>query len=186
MPHSTGSPPADLTDTGTRPLGACVWKALLAPWLALYSPSRAAAVMVRSPRFAVGVSLALHSAILACVIVGLSLWTATLRVTSIVATPRSGSVIVHSDTIAQVWDSWHRDGLVGPAELIFIGVFLGVPALAGICAWTHLPSVHRSGSARRSYYRAFCAVAACIVIMLFASLTAGAVITLSKTIWWIE
>lgn len=171
-------------DRAGRTATAQLYHALRAPWLALFNPSGAAAVMVRSPLLAVIVSFALHTAILACAIVGIALWSETLNMTSITATSRSGSLIVEFDTIQQVWHKWHRDGLVGLAEQIFIGVCLAVPALACICAWTHMPSVHKSGSAFRSFHRAFCSVAACIVILLFASLAVGALIPLSKTAPW--
>lgn len=152
------------------------WRALSAPWGALWSPSRAAERMVNCGPVAAIASIAAYGALLASAIVCLALFSATLTLEA------TGKWSTRSEL--QVWNDWHDNTRFGPAEIIFCAVLAGVLILAAVCAWTYLPTVHRAGSIRRSYFRAVCAVAACIAVLLVTSLVVGTVFTLSLHDRW--
>lgn len=156
------------------------WRTLLAPSLGVFRPARAAQLMADSTAASLAVGFMLHVLMIAAAIVLIAMWAATEEVRW--NTPASGLILgapmsqwldLHRRSMTEVWNDWHAASYFGPAEYIFMAVLFLVPLLAAVCAWVHLPTVHRRGSLTQSYRRAFCGVAACVDVLLLASIAGG-------------
>ena len=158
------------------------WRVLLSPWLELTRPRAAAACLTAATPRAFWISFAAHAIALAGLVVVLTLWSGTVRLswpapTTMPASAPAGirpglpAPDLEQHTFAEVWRDWHRDTLIGPAELIFMLVLLLTGAGVAFLAWLNLPRVHRTGSVLRSYDRSLRAVAACTGLVVI--LTAG-------------
>jgi hypothetical protein len=158
------------------------WQVLLSPWLELTRPRVAAACLTAATPRAFWTSFAAHAIVLAGLVVVLTLWSSTVRLSwPAPATVRTGAPAgirpgmpapdLDQRTFAEVWRDWHRDTLIGVAELTFMLMLLLAGAGVAFLAWLSLPRVHRTGSVLRSYDRSFRAVAACAALVVI--LTAG-------------
>ncbi len=158
------------------------WRVLLSPWLELTRPRAAAACLTAATPRAFWISFAAHAIALAGLVVVLTLWSGTVRLswpapTAVPAGAPAGirpglpAPDLERHTFAEVWHDWHRDTLIGPAELIFVLVLLLTGGGMAFLAWLSLPRVHRTGSVLRSYDHSLRAVAACAGLVVI--LTAG-------------
>ncbi|HVP12254.1 MAG TPA: hypothetical protein VMV94_13835, partial [Phycisphaerae bacterium] len=141
---------------------------VFAPWWGIFTPRRAAVRMTGGPRVAWLIAFVLGIGCVAGVFVFLLMWGATVE-----REWRSPGMPVYEYSFADVWRQWHRDGSIGRAELAVMWVMLLVPVIAGVVAWLFLPTVHREGSAWKSYRRAYQAVASGVGVLAILTLAAG-------------
>ncbi len=130
------------------------WRVLLAPWVYVGSPSKAAACMAKARWPAAAVAYLLPVLAFGAAIIFLMVWNATVER----AWREQGYHLIER-SFSEVWQDWHKHG-VGWVEVLFASLAAFVPMLSGFVAWLLLPSVHRSGSVWRSYALAFRGAAA--------------------------
>ncbi len=145
---------------------ASVWRVLIAPWVLMHRPSRAAACMVSGSRGAFWLSFGMGLLVLAGTVVVLAMWGDTVE-----GTWGEGGRILNERSFSEVWRDWHSGEAFDSAGVLGFFVVVLVSAAAAFAAWLFLPDVHQGGSVWRSYRRAFCAVAS--GTGLLAGLTIG-------------
>jgi hypothetical protein len=172
------------------------FRVLLTPVLDLVRPSAAAALLATASRPTLVLSFLLGLIVYAAVLVFLGLWAGTLAEVWLAAPATSartaatasgdpdmppavnpGSTEIRARTFGEVWGDWHAtmpNGWFGPAETILLLVLLLGPLLVLLLAWLSLPFVHGTGSAWRSYMRAYRAVAGVIAPLTWLTLACGA------------
>lgn len=144
--------PNDVQDCTEAP--PAFWRVLLAPWVYVGSPSKAAACMAKARWPAAAVAYLLPVLAFGAAIIFLMVWNATVELAW-----RDSHYGMIERSFSEVWQDWHKHG-VGWVELLFAFLVAFVPVLSGFVAWLLLPSVHRSGSVWRSYALAFRGAAA--------------------------
>jgi len=145
------------------------WRLLLAPWVYVGSPSKAAACMAKARWPAAGVACFLPVLAFAATIIFLAVWDATVELAW-----RDPHYTAVERSFSEVWQDWHKHGM-GRVELLFAFLVALVPVLSGFVAWLLLPSVHRSGSVWRSYALAFRGAAAGAGLLTGLTFSVGAI-----------
>ncbi len=150
------------------------FRAWATPWYGVVCPRRAAASAIAASAAAFGALWLFHALLLAVVIILLALWNETRRLTWIVppsvATAPAAYVplVEHYEhvSLGEVWAEWHRDGPLGPAEIMLVAIPFGLLAVQAVAALLSLVQTHRSGSLWRTFQRAFRAATASLGLTL--------------------
>jgi hypothetical protein len=145
------------------------WRVLLAPWMYVGTPSKAAAVMAKARWPAAAVAYLLPVLAFGAAIIFLVVWDATVEL----AWREQGHRLIER-SFSDVWHAWHEHG-IGWVELLFASLVAFVPMLSSFVAWLLLPSVHRGGSVWRSYARAFRGAAAGAGLLTGLTFAVGAI-----------
>lgn len=171
-------------DRSRRP---AILHVLLAPWIYLFAPARAAAVMVAASAAAFWTMYAVHAMLLGATVVFWCIWAQTARwssapmvftaTTGPSAAPAGSWPTVEYRPLGEVWAEWHAERGFGLAEVIFILVIAGLIAGTLFLGWLNLPRVHRAGSYWKSFRQATRIVAAaagalCVRVFGLAALVA--------------
>jgi hypothetical protein len=157
----------------------------------MFRPAKAALRLVNASAPTFWLALAVPALLLAVTAVGLLLWNDTMSARFVWAPPSASAPaatvspatrphwVLQTRTLGEVWADWHRQGPIGPAELLVVGIPLLLVACIAFGAWLHLVTIHEGGSVWESYKRAFRAVAACtgLLCVLAATLLAPAEVT---------
>lgn len=154
-----------------------------APWI-ISQPDRAAVRMADGARLDFWLSFG--SGILALAVLGvwLVMWDEAAGYTWWTSDMGYRSRQTYERSFGEVWQAWHVDRYVGPAELIFLSVVFAMPVATAIGAWLFLPNVHRRGRGWASYKRAYRAVASGIGLLV--ALTAAVGVPMVAMINWDE
>lgn len=149
-------------------------RVLVAPWVGVVAPRRAAATLAAASLWLVLPAFALVALVGAGVFLGAVLWGSAFEWVELgdPNSPMGSRYAPQPIPVAQVWEDMHASGPVSPAELIGIGVFCGFHALMLVAAWLFWPMVHVSGSVVDSLRRSVAAAAA--GCGMFCLLLAGA------------
>lgn len=146
----------DVNDQNQHPRSP-LWKTLLAPWVGIFSPSRACHTL----RGAGPLSVALLTLILTLI------WSAigflsTLFWFAVQSRTFTPSIKPHITVrpISDVWLDWQHEGWLGTGGQVglpLVSIYLGGALIVAIL---HLPAIHRFGSVLRSLGQSFRAVLA--------------------------
>lgn len=183
METSVGENPQDMPSVTQARWSDALW----APWRWILHPARAADCMIRAPRGAVLVSLAIGAVLLAGTVLAVVIWDYALdldfsqmplrRMPRAATTPTASANWlghpVRRHSAAEVWSDWHSRGAIGEAEAIVFGVAGLWVACVAFGAWLHLVNVHETGAVWASYKRAFRSVISCMGLLVVMTITFG-------------
>ena len=154
---------------------------MLAPWVFMLRPRRAASCLIRGSRTAVCLSFAMGVMLTVVAGIGMDLWDDTYSE----SWERSSSKLnargrydhsqfVRERTVAEVWQYWHRrHGLGYPADTslaYIITMSIGV----AVIAWLNLPFAHEGGPPWESCARTLRVATAAVGFFALCELLAGA------------
>jgi hypothetical protein len=156
---------------------------LLAPWVGLIRPQRAARMLAAGAGPAVVVTL-LVSAFCVSVVV---LWFCLLGFNTF---PDDGGAamgtfpqsfgghreVFREHTPAETWAAWHEEGPIGPAEQISFFVAAGLVVLALLAAWLYLADVHQGESTSQAFKRSIAAMTSCMGLLFVLTVLGGLLI----------
>lgn len=160
----------------------------LAPLLDIHRPSVAGPRVARlSPTwFAFSLALGVLSvcAAIGGVVLSIELLPQNGRASNAGSTPDSVTPPVErvekTQSLAELWADWHRDGAIGWFEWTLLGVACGAVGAVAVTAFLFLSVVHERGSLWASYRRAVQAASAGL------GLSAAWICVVGAAAWWIQ
>ena len=160
------------------------WQTVLAPWLLIHRPSKAAATLAAGPRSAVWVTLIVGALLLAGVVLGATLWAETVTSTYVSTTSRGGwDWVVEEKIFADCWHEWAGDSArLGMVKLALRTALLLILSLTAL-AWIQLPLVHRLGSVLSSHRRAFASGVSGVGLLVILAALCGSSAAFFGNMW---